>query len=300
MAIMPGYLSARLGCPGHEANGAYVVSQYNHIWNLLQGITSDGGTLYYNIGNNSGAGKGIRYSITWCMMLRIHRLSMQASTVRHTAATAFIPITNPPTCDVENNVVYRISWYGIQHSDGIAPGESPILTTTTSSPMPGRPCSRCLQPGVSPDARIASLRDNITNNIFVFDRDVSQGFHVTEGCAYSCGLEYDKFLNFQGNLYWRTDGKFSTYDKAFSVLAAPPPNAKMCGPTISDKPLTFLTFAQWQAGNMHEDTQGTASVNPGFGNTGKPTDFLLTKAPIAGFDYTKTNDTIRHAGRDHP
>jgi hypothetical protein len=41
-------------------------------------------------------------------------------------------------------------------------------------------------------------------------------------------------------------------------------------------------------------------VNPGFGNTGKPSDFLLTKNPVAGFDYTKTNDTIRHAGREHP
>ena len=36
------------------------------------------------------------------------------------------------------------------------------------------------------------------------------------------------------------------------------------------------------------------------GNVGKPTDFLLTKNPVAGFDYTRTDDTIRHAGRDHP
>ena len=39
-------------------------------------------------------------------------------------------------------------------------------------------------------------------------------------------------------------------------------------------------------------------MNPGFGKTGKPADFLLTKNPMPGFDYTKTNDTIRHAGRD--
>jgi hypothetical protein len=77
---------------------------------------------------------------------------------------------------------------------------------------------------------------------------------------------------------------------------------------ISGKPYTYLTFAQWQDGTppngmppaMHEDTQGTASVNPGFGNTGKSTDFLLTRNPVSGFDYTKTNDTIRHAGREHP
>ena len=40
--------------------------------------------------------------------------------------------------------------------------------------------------------------------------------------------------------------------------------------------------------------------DPGFGHAGKASDFLLSKNPIAGFDYTKTNDTIRNAGRDHP
>jgi hypothetical protein len=64
---------------------------------------------------------------------------------------------------------------------------------------------------------------------------------------------------------------------------------------------SYLTFSQWQNGTaMHEDAGGTATVNAGFGNTGQPADLLLTKNPVAGFDYTKTNDTIRHAGRDHP
>ena len=63
---------------------------------------------------------------------------------------------------------------------------------------------------------------------------------MTDGCAYSCGLEYDKFLNFQGNLYWRTDGKFATYDKAFQVLTAAPANAKMCGPPVSRQAPDFL------------------------------------------------------------
>jgi hypothetical protein len=49
-----------------------------------------------------------------------------------------------------------------------------------------------------------------------------------------------------------------------------------------------------------EDTAGTVTANPGFGTSGQPSDFLLTANPIAGFDFTRTNDTILHAGRNHP
>ena len=51
---------------------------------------------------------------------------------------------------------------------------------------------------------------------------------------------------------------------------------------------------------MNEDVKGTVSIDPKFGHTGQPTDFLLSSNPVEGFDYTKTNDAIRHAGRDHP
>ena len=36
------------------------------------------------------------------------------------------------------------------------------------------------------------------------------------------------------------------------------------------------------------------------GKTHQPKDYLLTQSPVAGFDYTKTNDTIKNAGRSHP
>ncbi len=49
-----------LGCYSNEwtANGINIVSQYNHIWNVMQGITADGGALYYNIGGANGSGTG--------------------------------------------------------------------------------------------------------------------------------------------------------------------------------------------------------------------------------------------------
>jgi hypothetical protein len=49
-----------------------------------------------------------------------------------------------------------------------------------------------------------------------------------------------------------------------------------------------------------EDASGTVTTNPGFGDSGLPTDFLLTKNPVAGFNYTETNETINSAGRSNP
>ena len=51
---------------------------------------------------------------------------------------------------------------------------------------------------------------------------------------------------------------------------------------------------------LNEDQGGTASVDPGFGAAAAPADFLLVRNPVAGFDYTLTNDTILNAGRSQP
>ena len=46
------------------------------------------------------------------------------------------------------------------------------------------------------------------------------------------------------------------------------------------------------AGEMNLDTKGPIAD--------KPEDFLLKRNSVPGFDYTKTNDTIRHAGASRP
>jgi hypothetical protein len=51
---------------------------------------------------------------------------------------------------------------------------------------------------------------------------------------------------------------------------------------------------------MNEDPGGTVSVDPNFGAATLPGDFLLTRNPVPGFDYTLTNDTILNAGRVQP
>ncbi len=51
---------------------------------------------------------------------------------------------------------------------------------------------------------------------------------------------------------------------------------------------------------VNEDAGGTASVNPGFGNSGLPFDFQLYGSPLGGFNTSATNDTILNAGRNAP
>ena len=156
-----------------------------------------------------------------------------------------------------------------------------------------------------------TLKVNVTHNIFNFDQNDTTGFYAVSGCTDSCGMAYNQYQNFQGNLYWRTDGGFANDLNAFSILNSPPPpnQASSCASINNPNLFTPLTFSQWQTGSplvngkplsMSEDLQGTASVNPGFGNTGQASDFLLTSSPITGFDYTLTDDTVNNAGRNNP
>ncbi len=298
----------QLGCPSHEANGAYIVTEYNHVWNLLQGVTSDGGGLYYNVGSNNGSGKGNKILSNLVHDVTDSSIIDTGIPGSGYGGTGIYVDNESAGVLIESNVIFRLAQYGIQHSDGEAPGEAPNTFNNNIFAYARRAMYALLQAWRQSGCQNPSVRENLTNNIFVFDRTDADKFYVMDGCQYSCGLDYNKFLNFQGNLYWRTDGGFATYAKAFHVLTAEPPNAKACSSAPSEKPYTYLTFAQWQGGAppngipgaMHEDTMGTASVDPGFGKSGKPADFLLTKNPVAGFDYTKTNDTIRNAGRNNP
>jgi hypothetical protein len=304
--ITDGYHAAlsvcALGCPGHAANGTDNFAEYNHIWDIMQGITSDGGTLYFHVGGQDGSGTGNR------IFNNLVHDSTDSSIIdtgvmgAAFGAQGIYLDNNSAGIDVQNNVVYHVADSGIQMSEGPPPGHPGNRIHNNIFAYARKSMLQMLQPwwpgGCESEPK---LRTSFTNNIFVFDRDDQQDFYVQQGCAYSCGLDYDKFQYFQGNLWWRTDGGFAGYDKAFHVVAKPPANPKNCVlPRNVAAANTFLTFAQWQGPKMNEDTEGTASVDPGFGKTGKPTDFLLTRNPVQGFDYTKTNDTIRHAGRSHP
>jgi hypothetical protein len=291
-----------------SASGTNITTEFNHIWNVMQGITSDGGALYYNIGGAQGSGTGnqvlnnLVHDVTDAGIIDVgvvgsgyggHGIYLDAQSAG---------------VDVANNVVYHISGGGLVMTQGPAAGEAADTFNNNIAAYARRAMYEEQNPW--PENCTNTLRVNITHNIFDFDLNESQGFHALSSCADSCGMAFNQFQNFQGNLYWRTDGGFSGDANAFYVMSDPPPpgQASSC-PTTQNPPMTPLTFSQWQTGNplvngsplqMNEDLTGSASINPNFGNTGQGSDFLLTNAPLPGFNSAETNDTINQAGRNNP
>lgn len=296
-----------IACPGE--NGSNIISQYNHLWNLIQGITSDGGVLYYNVGGPKKSGTGNR------ILNNLVHDNTDSSVIdegvhgsAYGGAGIYLDIQSAGF-DVENNVIFRNSQNAVQISIGPPPGFPGNTFKNNIFALSRNNMFTELYPWPQGCNRTTSQVDMISN-IFYFDRADSADFYVMDGCAYSCGLPYNQYHNFQGNLYWRTDGRFASDPRAFHVLSGTPPNLNACTPPPHAKSRfwKFLSFQEWQNGTpqvdgkplpMNEDSGG-AVKDPGFHHTGQPSDFLLLSSPVAGFDYTKTNDTIKNAGRVNP
>jgi hypothetical protein len=130
----------------------------------------------------------------------------------------------------------------------------------------------------------AALAYFITNNIFYFDRSnaSSPKFFVQGGCVYAGGFPYTQYQQWNTNLHWRTDGKFSSDSKVFYVQpdAGDGPDAPCSG---NASQYTFYTFSEWQQ-KVGEDLQSVVK-DPGFANSTYPADdFSLPKgSPGIGF-----------------
>jgi len=341
--ILDGYHAGisvcQLACPGgaNGVNGTNITSKYNHLRNLMQGITSDGGSLYYNIGGSTGSGSGDQ---------------IYNNLVHDTTDSSVIDFVNgkkiPGTAyggeglyldaqsggvDLENNVVYHMSGHAIHLTEGPTVNNLPNPNTfqnnifslaiagmfTQGAPWPliNSPQIPSCDPS-NPNLHIG-LQVKLFQNVFNFDLNETNntGFFVQGGCTDSCGLDYDKFQDFEGNAYWRagtpgTGPLFCNDPMAFHLLTNPPTGtaAASC-PSGSNTNLTFDSpnggSGTWQYGAppttpvpINEDRLshiGRCDWNPNFGTTGNPSDYLLSGGPGTGFDYTKTNDTINHAGR---
>jgi hypothetical protein len=299
------------GCYSSDwsANGINVVTQYNHIWNVMQGITSDGGALYYDIGLAVGSGTGDQILNNLVHDVNDSSIIDQGVTGTGYGGHGIYLDIQSAGVDVENNVVYRVSSVGLVMTQGPGPGE-PANTFNNNIVAYARR-GMFQEENSWPQNCSTALRVNVTHNVFNFDLNETSGFYPVPGCTDSCGMAYNQYQNFQGNLYWRTDGGFASDAKAFYILNSPPPpsQASTCIGLTDPSLFTNLNFSQWQTGkplvngqplSMNEDLTGTGSVNPAFGTSGQPSDFLLTSSPIAGFDYTLTDDTINTAGRNNP
>jgi hypothetical protein len=276
---------------------------------VMQGITSDGGALYYGVGGPNGSGTGDQ--IVNNLVHDVTDSSIIDSNYLGTGYGGHGIYVDAQSAGVEvaNNVVFRVSSGGMTMTNGPAAGE-PANTFTNNIVAYGRR-GMFEEQNPWPQNCTSNLHANVTHNLFYFDLNETVGFSaVSNGCSDSCGLSYNQFQNFEGNLYWRTDGGFASDANAFSVMTDPPPpdQSSTCN-QIPNPPLTTLTFAQWQTSHplvngvplpLNEESGGTATVNPGFGDTGNATDFELASSPIAGFNPTATNNTIHDAGRNDP
>lgn len=266
--------------PNGMGNANNTIS-FNHVYNLLQGIMNDGGSIRIEAGNNVYTAPGNKI-----LNNRIHDTSDASALDSNGYGGNGIYLDNQTgLVDVENNLVYRVSGYTIYTPQGpaavneantirnniLAFGRQAMIAITDPYPF-----------GVP--AAIPQVY-SVSSNLFLFDRSNTSvpKFFVQGGCIYPGGVAFTQFQFFTSNLYWRTDGAFASEPKAFAVQPDPAsagPNAPCSGNTNL---WNFYTFTQWQT-KVGEDPQSVVQ-NPGFANPTYPADdFSLPKgSPGVGF-----------------
>ena len=107
-----------IGCPAHAANGFNTLVQYNHIWNIMQGVTSRGAGIYFDTGWTNGAGEGNRIVSNY-----IHDVVDSADKL---GAYGLMFDNQSAGIDVESNVVTHVSTAAVFVAAGPPKGFAPI------------------------------------------------------------------------------------------------------------------------------------------------------------------------------
>jgi hypothetical protein len=310
---------------GVSVSGNNIASGFNLISNLIQGITSDGGALFYNVGNGSSTGIGnsiisnVINNVTDSYI--IDNPSVAGVAVAGSAYGGEGIYLDGQTAGVQvaNNVVYNLSGHAIHIGEGLASSaetQNIFNNNIFAFANLGMFVETQPWPNGCPASPIKQV--DITNNVFYFDRlsTSSPPFSVVGGCSDSCGYSYNTYQNFQANSYWRTDGNFSADSKAFQVLTTQGLNSNN---SCKTGPLTSLYFssaaaANWQTGGtgvpvtMNEDLppNATATYQPPFAGSGLSSDqpsayaFPAGQAPPTLFAPGNTNLTITNAHSSVP
>jgi len=288
---------------------------FNRVYNLLQGIMNDAGSLYIAAGNAvfTAAGNQILNNI-------VHDVN-DASALDGSSGQAVCPTglpcdgygghgiyldTQTGLVDVENNLVYRVS--------------DADLNFPMTPPAPNE--ENTVQNNIFAFARLAVINDGdpyptgsvppgpiqtfiAKSNIFYFDRNYtsSPSFTVQGGCTYSGGFIYPDYQLWESNLYWRTDGAFASDAMAFHVQPLPGADSPCTSNTAK---WTFYTFAGWQKQppttmplplNPGED-MGSVVKNPGFSNAAYPVDDYRFPGGSPGVNFVVFD--LSRIGRSDP
>lgn len=265
---------------------------FNHVWNLLQGIMNDGGSIRIAGGNNAYTAPGNKI-----LNNKIHDVSDASAMDSNGYGGEGIYMDNQTgLVTVENNLVYRVSANAIFSPQGpSAPNEANVIRNNILAyAQLGMVAVDFPYPYGVPTTIPQVF--NISNNIFYFDRsnNSSPKFFVQQGCLYAGGAPFPQFQQWNSNLYWRTDGGFAGETKAFAVQPdAGTGNKAPCSGNANN--LNFYTFAAWQ--KLGEDTQSVIQ-NPGFANPAYPADDYSLPKGSPGVGFVPFDPS--QAGRSNP
>ena len=272
--------------PAGMGNANNTIS-FNHVWNLLQGIMNDGGSIRIEAGNNAYTAPGNRI-----LNNRIHDVTDASIQDSNGYGGNGIYMDNQTgLVDVENNLVYRVSGNAVYSPQGpAAPNEANLIKNNILAYAQGAMVA-VTTPYPFGVPAVANEVFVVTNNLLYFDRDSSASpkFWVQGGCTYSGGFPYAQFQQWNSNLFWRTDGAFASDPRAFHVQPNPVPTAANAPCSGLPANWTFYSFAAWQK-TFGEDLTSMVQ-SPGFNNPAYPNDdYTLPKgSPGVGFvpfDYT--------------
>jgi hypothetical protein len=284
-------------------NGNNTIS-FNHVYNLLQGIMDDGGSIRIEAGNANFTADGNKI-----LNNRIHDVSDASSFYTPNGGYGGNGIyldNSTGKVDVENNLVYRVSDTAVYSPHGPAREHEANIVNNNILAF-----ARQAMIGVNFPYKDGETVPNkaftISNNIMLFDRNresAGQSFYVQGQCTDIKTLaSYKDYQKFMGNLYWRTDGTFASDDHAFYQQTTDNNDPTLNNPPCATDPTknamlnlwTFYSFAQWQG--LGEDA-GSVVKNPHFLFPYFPFDdfWMPFGSPLPGFVPFDPNE----AGRKFP
>lgn len=330
---MDGYHSALSVCVPACQNGTTnskgvfnVTASYNHFWNCMQGVTDDGGCLYFAIGGGNGGVQSGTSNIMWNN--RVHDVNDPG------AIGPQEPTPNGGHClyldnmsanvDVEFNVAYRCSSAGMFLSKGVGSGgpngtnninNNLFAYTRQAALTTGTPTAWFANTDATSCANNLRQHFNYSKNIIFFDRTyLSSGtgaFKLTSGCAYACTGTYLGFQGFANNLYFKncgvsntcpadsgsqtaSAGLFASDVCAFHVAATGNSTVQGVGGSCTNSPNSWKygSFANWTGGAVATDPSscgGSGSVTADVQSTGEDAGSLSGDAGPNGSVIPWTN-----------
>jgi hypothetical protein len=253
-------------CAGNvNSSGAFNQTvDYNHIWDLGQGIQDDFGTVY--LATYYAAGNSINNN-------KVHDVSDASALDTDGYGGNGFYIDRGGPIQVSNNLIYRTT-NSLNVTMG-PPAVGQVISVSNNIFAYSRKAMINTYACAAPDFNQYS----ISNSIALEDRTSksSPSMYLQTGTTY-LGSPVGFAQEYASNDYWNTSETFATDTKGFNSQAS----------NCTSK--TYYEFSAWQA--LGEDV-GSLSVNPGFVSAAYPNDdySFLDGPPNIGFTPFNTSGT---------